>query len=82
MRRLEAVEREKVAVAGREVEIQRLLGEAGEVYERLRGEAEAGAGGGGGVHVDVDVDVGGAGVRSRGWEGLGYVGTATGVGGG
>lgn len=41
VRRAEAVEREMVEIAAREVEIQRLLKEAGEAYERLR----AGAGG-------------------------------------
>ena len=42
VKQAEAVEREKVEIAAREVEIRRLLEEAGETYERLRVEAGAG----------------------------------------
>ncbi|KAG7005869.1 hypothetical protein G7Y79_00017g042510 [Physcia stellaris] len=57
LRRLEEVRREKADIAGREVEIQRLLREAGEVYERLR--------------VEAGVLVGGIGVDGRGLLGDG-----------
>ena len=41
VRRREELEREKADIAQREGEIQRLLSEAGENYERLRAEAVA-----------------------------------------
>lgn len=65
MRRLEEVRREKVDIGEREVEIQRLLKEAGEVYERLRVEAgiavdgqgllgDGGGGEGGGMGIGLE----------------------------
>lgn len=43
VRQLEGVERERVEIGMREEEIQRLLKEAGEAYERLSGEAAQGS---------------------------------------
>lgn len=62
VRRLEEVRREKVEIGVREGEIQRLLKEAGEVYERLGVEA------GGGLRV---LENGGGGGIERGLETLG-----------
>jgi hypothetical protein len=42
VRRMEELEREKADIAAREVEIQELLREAGERYEKLRNEVEIG----------------------------------------
>ncbi|KAI9806931.1 MAG: hypothetical protein M1833_002589 [Piccolia ochrophora] len=71
VKHLEELAQEKAEIMAREVEIQRLLKEAGENYERLR--LEAGLGGGLGS-VTVSADLNGASDRltvNRGLESLG-----------
>lgn len=64
-KRMEEIQKEKIIIREREEEIQRLLKEAGEKYEKLRTEAEVHAPNGGGQLVVKD------GMQARGLENLG-----------
>ncbi|KAK4691216.1 hypothetical protein P7C71_g5732, partial [Lecanoromycetidae sp. Uapishka_2] len=68
-KRMEEIQKEKNLIKEREVEIQQLLKEAGEKYEKLKAEAEEqGSNGVGGGQMVV---AGGEGMAARGLENLG-----------